>query len=171
QGSASAFFPPPAPRHLQLAAALAPATCAKGMRCTVPGLTPNLAAALRTDRPPLRASRIRSSSASGIGGRPSRRPRALVHLPQGLKSGDVAIAPRLARLAPDPGIAVMERRIVVARAWRMTASGTEWTCRSGVGCRSVVLLRGEAYSTLNRTASENECRRKLLNTTGNSEKH
>jgi len=37
---------------LQPAAALAPATCAKGMRCTVPGLTPNLAAALRTDRPP-----------------------------------------------------------------------------------------------------------------------
>jgi hypothetical protein len=26
----------------------------------------------------------------------ARRPRALVHLPQGLKSGDVAIAPRLA---------------------------------------------------------------------------
>src|SRR5262249_15405792 len=43
----------------------------KGMRCTVLGLTPNLAAALRTDRPPLRASRIRSSIASGIGGRPS----------------------------------------------------------------------------------------------------
>ena len=43
---------------LQPATALTPATCAKGTRCTVPGLTPNLAAALRTDRPPLRASRM-----------------------------------------------------------------------------------------------------------------
>ena len=33
------------------------------MRSTVPGLTPNLAAALRTDRPPLRASRIRAANA------------------------------------------------------------------------------------------------------------
>ena len=42
--------------------------CAKGMRWTVLGLKPNLVAALRTDRPSLRASRIRSSSASDIGG-------------------------------------------------------------------------------------------------------
>ena len=41
---------------LQPAAAIA---CAKGIRCTVLGLTPNLVAALRTDRPSLRASRIR----------------------------------------------------------------------------------------------------------------
>ena len=34
------------------------------MRCTVPGLTPNLAAALRTDRPPLRASRAITMSNS-----------------------------------------------------------------------------------------------------------
>lgn len=44
---------------LHPAAALAPALSAKGMRCTVPGLTPNLAAALRTDRPPLRPARTK----------------------------------------------------------------------------------------------------------------
>jgi len=51
--------------------------CAKGMRWTVLGLKPNLVAALRTDRPSLRASRIRSSSASDIGGRPSCLPSSL----------------------------------------------------------------------------------------------
>jgi len=48
------------------------------------------------------SQRCRKSSTTHV----ARQPRALVHLPQGLKSGDVAIAPRLTRL----GLAGHRRR-------------------------------------------------------------
>src|SRR5262245_506170 len=49
-----------------------PAFASKGrlIRCTVDGLILNLAAVLRTLRPPARASRTRFSNAGAIGGRP-----------------------------------------------------------------------------------------------------